>query len=121
MTSPVAVAETLLAPGAQRDRLTADIYRGEDRADHPIAKLELAFDLKTACGPIERRMRDAKMADVAVAKAAGVIDDRDAALLARAEEAIAEVIAVDAFAAEELSGAGAKDRHARPPLSVAAE
>jgi acyl-CoA dehydrogenase len=107
-----AAAETLLSPSEQRDRLTRDIYLGEGRADHPLAHLEYAFALKSACGLAEKKMRDARVRDPDLARQNGVISDDDHALLRRADKAIDRVIAVDAFPMEDISPIAAQHRQA---------
>src|SRR5690606_33679956 len=58
-----AVAEILLSPSTQRDRLTPGLHCGEGRDDHALAHLEEAFLLVVGADPIEKKMRDAKVRD----------------------------------------------------------
>jgi acyl-CoA dehydrogenase len=97
------VAAILLEPSAQRDRLTPGLYLGEGRDDHPVRALEEAFRLVAACAPAEKKMRDAKIRDVAEAHRQGVIDDRERAAIEAAAAAVQRVVAVDAFPMEEVS------------------
>jgi alkylation response protein AidB-like acyl-CoA dehydrogenase len=75
------LAEMLMVPGAQRDRLTVDVYLGEGREGHPMRDLEEAFELAVASEPAEKKMREAKIRDVEEALAKGAITVEDAALL----------------------------------------
>jgi len=108
------VAEILLEPSVQRDRLTPGLYLGEGRPDHPLALLEDAFMQAAAVAPIERKMRQARATGVADALLRGIISEDDAALLTEAQAAAARVIAVDAFAAAELRGPAATKSTPRP-------
>ena len=114
------VAEILMTPSAQRDRLTPGLYLGEGRPDHPLAQLEAAFIQATAVGPIERKMREARATGVADALLRGIISEDDAALLTEAQAATARVIAVDAFAAAELSQQKTGEEPAASPARGAA-
>ncbi|BAT58637.1 acyl-coenzyme A dehydrogenase [Variibacter gotjawalensis] len=105
------VAEILLAPSEQRDRLTPDLYWGEGRKGHPLAELEDAFWQRTACAPIEKKMRDAKLRDAETAMRNGIITRDEANRLRWAKAAVARVIAVDAFPAEALSRMPEKPDH----------
>lgn len=115
------VAETLLHPGAQRDRLTPDVYQGEGRADHPMAHLEDAFRQVSAIAPIEKKMHEAKIRDVEDALRRGAITEDEHAQLLRAREAIQRVIAVDAFPMTEVSPLASQHQPARRQNNEAAE
>ncbi len=105
------VAAILMRPSSQRDRLTPDIYLGEGRADHPIADLELAFELVTAAAPIEKNMRIAKVSDLDEALKTTVINQAEYDQMTEARAAVARVIAVDAFPASQVSPIA--DQHRR--------
>ncbi|WP_062203159.1 acyl-CoA dehydrogenase [Aureimonas sp. AU12] len=107
------VAEILMRPSSQRDRLTPDLYLGEGRERHPIADLEHAFRLVTDAAPIAKRMREAKIRDRAAALAAGVVTAEEIAQLEAMDAAVLRVIEVDAFPMEEVSPIAAQ--HRRPP------
>jgi acyl-CoA dehydrogenase len=96
-----ACAAILTQPSATRDRLTVDLYRGTD--DGGVARLDRAFALTTAIKPVRDRLRQAHVHDIAVARQRGVISDAEADQLKAVQLAVAEVIAVDDFAAEELT------------------
>jgi acetyl-CoA C-acetyltransferase len=51
------LAEMLMTPGSQRDRLTVDLYLGEGRDGHPLRDLELAFELAVAAPRLSCRWR----------------------------------------------------------------
>jgi len=107
------VAETLLAPSAQRDRLTPDLYLGEGRKDHPMRDLEDAFRLVVKAGPAEKKMREAKIRDAGEARERGVISGEEFSSLAEVQEAVRRVVAVDAFPMEAVSPIAAQHRPAR--------
>ncbi|MCO5147808.1 MAG: acyl-CoA dehydrogenase [Aquamicrobium sp.] len=97
------VAETLLSPSAQRDRLTPGLYLGEGRQHHPMRDLEEAFRLVVEAAPLEKKLREAKLDDAGEARERGLISDEEFDRLARVGEAVARVVAVDAFPMEEVS------------------
>jgi len=96
-------AAILTTPGDSRDRLTANIYRG--RNDDAVLKLETAFQLAIATQPIQDRLRKARIKDWRTSDKIALSED-DKAQLAATERAVAAVIAVDDFAAEDLLPAG---------------
>jgi acyl-CoA dehydrogenase len=96
-----ACAAILTQPSATRDRLTVDLYRGAD--DGGVARLDRAFALVTAVKPLRDRLRQAHVHDIAVARQRGVLSDAEVDQLKVVQLAVADVIAVDDFAAEELT------------------
>lgn len=104
------VAETLLAPSAQRERLTPGLYLGEGREDHPVKDLEEALRLVAEAASAEKRMREAKVGDAREARERGVITGEEFDTLARMREAAGRVVAVDAFAMEKVSAPAARRR-----------
>ncbi|WP_185985204.1 acyl-CoA dehydrogenase [Aureimonas mangrovi] len=109
------VAGILMRPAAQRDRLTPDLYLGTRHEEHPIRDLEAAFDLVTRAAPAAKKMREAKLRDRDKALEGKIITAEDAALLAEAEAAVARVVAVDAFPAEDVSPLAAQHRRDKEP------
>jgi len=97
-----ACAGLLLAPSATRDRLTAGIFHGT--GNNGIARLERAFELTIAAAPLHERMRRAHVRDIEAARRQNVINDIEAAALHAAAHAVAEAVAVDDFAPEEITG-----------------
>ena len=97
------VAEMLMEPGAQRDRLAPDLYLGEGHEEHALKDLERAFDLLAGVAPIERKLRDAGVREVERAVETGLISGDEHRRLVEAQEAVARVIAVDAFPMAEIS------------------
>lgn len=95
-------AQLLLQPSATRDRLTADLIRGG--GDDAIGRLEDAFARVSALGDLLERLRREGVRDWRLARQAGVLSEAQAADLAAAEAAVAEVIEVDDFAPEDLTG-----------------
>ncbi|KQT65121.1 MULTISPECIES: acyl-CoA dehydrogenase [unclassified Aureimonas] len=105
------VAEILMRPSSQRDRLTPDLYLGQGREGHPVRDLEGAFALVTEVAPLEKRLREAKSASPEAARDAGLIDEAELAKLSAAREAVRRVIEVDAFPMADVSPiAGQHDR-----------
>jgi acyl-CoA dehydrogenase len=96
-----ACAAILLEPSAARDRLTVDIYHGAD--DGGVGRLDRAFALISAVKPLRDRLRQAHAHDIAVARQRGLINDAEADQLKAVQLAIAAVVAVDDFPAEEIS------------------
>jgi acyl-CoA dehydrogenase len=96
-----ACAAILLAPSAARDRLTVDIYHGAD--DGGVGRLDRAFALISAIQPLRDRLRQAHVHDIAEARQRGLINDAEADQLKAVQLAVAAVVAVDDFAAEEIS------------------
>jgi acyl-CoA dehydrogenase len=119
------VAGVLLAPGEQRDRLTAGVYvpTGEDE---PLAVLEHAFELAAEAEPLLARVRRAQKtgelptgppeAVLTEAVAAGVLNEAEAELVRRAAELRREVVQVEEFSREEYLALGGE---IRKPASVA--
>jgi acyl-CoA dehydrogenase len=104
-------ARILLSPGAARDRLTRGVYFTEDGLGLP--ELNFAFAAVNAAEPASRRLRaithevvlpSNHEALIAVAQATGDFSDEEAALVRRAQNAVANVVAVDDFAPGELRG-----------------
>jgi len=114
------VAAILLEPTAQRERLTPNLYLGEGRDGHPVRDLEEAFHLVAASAPIEKKMREAKLRDPEQAHRRGLISDDELAHIRAAEAATARVIAVDAFAMEDISPLASQHRRGKK-LHEAAE
>ena len=103
------VSETVLKPGAARDRLIAGIYL-PDTEDQAIYQLNNAFNLAVACETAEQKIKQARRNgvlvddDIDAALAADVIDTEEAETLRAASEARMKVIEVDHFAPEEYAG-----------------
>jgi len=98
-------AAAVQSAGPVRDRLTSEMYLPADDAE-PLAQLEAAFASAGESQKLRRRLKrgghelpdgadfDAWVGDL---RAAGAVDDGEAALLTRAREAAAAAIAVDDF------------------------
>lgn len=116
------VAGLARQPGAQRDRLTAEIHLPAD-PDHPLRVLERAFRLSTETAPLETALRRAERAGkvaegedrIASGEAAGVLDAEQARQLRAAQAARAEAIVVDDFSWEEYAGVGTPVEQAATP------
>jgi acyl-CoA dehydrogenase len=96
-----ACAAILLEPSAARDRLTVDIYHGAD--DGGVGRLDRAFALISEVQPLRDRMQQAHVRDIAAARQRGLINDAEADKLKAVQLAIAAVVAVDDFPAEEIA------------------
>ena len=96
------IAEILLQPSAQRERLTPGLNLGEGREDHPVRNLEEAFGLVHQAAGVWKRMRASGVRDPEEAFRRGIISLAQQELVTRAEAAVARVVAVDAFDSDEL-------------------
>lgn len=103
------VATLMLKPSAAFDRLSEGLFISRNRAEATGA-LEYAFQLVTDIKAIETRIREARKAGLLrdespdAALQAGVISAAEAQLLHDTAAAVREVIMVDDFSHEELSG-----------------
>ncbi|GLK44933.1 acyl-CoA dehydrogenase [Novosphingobium resinovorum] len=106
-------AAILLEPCPARDRLVENVYIGGQ--DEAVARLTEAFRKTVTTQPIHDRMKQAHVLNADEALTAGLISAEERKQLREADAAVAEVIAVDDFAPEELA------RRAEAPLREAAE
>ena len=116
-------ANLLLEPSATRDRITAGIYRPTD--DSGVARLNRAFRIVIAAQPLRDKLRKAHVG-VAAARAQGLISEDEKVQLEALAKAVADVINVDDFSAEELTSGAHDDRRHAPggvpsPVHHAAE
>ena len=103
-------ARTILAPGTQRDRLTAGIPTGDDPT-RGLGRLEHTLQLCTAAAPVLQKIKDAVRQKtlpkappdqlLAEAQAQGVISADDAQRVREAEQARRAAIEVDSFTLDE--------------------
>jgi acyl-CoA dehydrogenase len=98
-----ACAEVLTEPSEARERLTAGVHCGDAGA---VRDLEEAYARVVAVAPLRRRLKEAKADGIEEGLAKGLVSEEEAARLREAEAAVARVVAVDDFAAEELSPYG---------------
>jgi acyl-CoA dehydrogenase len=113
-----ACARVLLAPSAQRDRLTEGVYLPQS-ADEPLARLEHALRASVAAAPLLERIRQASRAGklpkgspealVGGAVEAGVVTPAEAAVVEVAQTARRRATEVDSFSPEEYFGRLARD------------
>ncbi|KFI22634.1 acyl-CoA dehydrogenase [Nitrosococcus oceani] len=102
-------AALLLSPSSSRDRLTAGVFLGSREKD-PIARLEEAFKTVIAADEANKKLRRAakerglKSLSLEEAVSRGVISEVEAKLAEKAEKLTWEIITVDDFTPEELSG-----------------
>ncbi|SDD45975.1 acyl-CoA dehydrogenase [Ruegeria marina] len=95
-----ACAELLFTPSATRERITGRIFEGCDRDG--VALLNRAYGLVAETEPLRAKLHETGLGAEA-ALAAGILSETDRDKLIEAEEAVREVVAVDAFAPEEIS------------------
>ncbi|CAM4186117.1 Acyl-coenzyme A dehydrogenase [Bordetella muralis] len=88
-------ADLLLAPSPTRDRLIANLQRGE--GDDVLAQLERAFALVNAVQPLHDKLKREGVRDWREAHRGGAITDEQARQIEAAEEAVRRVVAVDDF------------------------
>jgi acyl-CoA dehydrogenase len=112
------IVEPLMMPSATRDRLAQGIYRTLEPGN-PLGLLQEALELSVVCEPIEKRIRVEGVktgrvtaldlpGQIEQALAAGLIDDREAAMLRLYDRKVMDIIHVDDFATEDLA-AGRRD------------
>jgi acyl-CoA dehydrogenase len=102
------VSDIIAEPGAARDRLTAGIYIGEETE---LGRLDRAFRLMAELEPVRQKMRKARLRSAEEAEAAGILSPNEAARMGQALGLVREVLEVDRFASEDLTG---KAAHKRP-------
>jgi acyl-CoA dehydrogenase len=117
-----AIARAALEPGEFRDRLTRDIFITNDPADR-MGLLEYTLRKAVAAEDADRKLERAirrgevkRYHDrdcIAEAEAKGVVTENEARALAELRDLVARVIAVDAFAADAVTG-----RDAAAPLAA---
>lgn len=104
------VVALMLAPGPARERLTCGLYLSHD-VQEATGCLERAFALAGPAEALEARLhaarRDGRLTSAGpdAARAAGVLDATEAALLAEAHARVRQAIAVDDFSPADLTGA----------------
>lgn len=108
------LAEILMKPSEQRDRLTPDLYLGQGHDHHPLKYLERAFRLVIDAAPIEKKMRASKVSNPQEAHDMDLITDGEFTQLREAQEAVARVIAVDAFPMEDISTTADQHKKKKP-------
>jgi hypothetical protein len=94
-------ADFLFEPSETRDRLVSGVHCG--RLGGGIGDLEDAFALVVEVTPLRARMKEAGIDDIDTARERGVLGPEEAERLHAAKAAVDRVVAVDDFAAEELS------------------
>ena len=112
-------AHTLMNPGEQRDRLTANLFVPKDR-EVGLGRLEHAFELCAAADVlhtrVKRAVRSGKIprgrpaAMVQAAREAGLLNDEEVAQIEAAEAARQEAIQVDCFTLAEYAETAAEPR-----------
>ena len=98
-------ADLLLEPSEARDRLTDGVFVSRE-SDDVTGRLEYALERVLAAEPVERKLRERKIADPAKALEAGIISEAEAELLREAADAMRAAVMVDDFAPEEIGRKG---------------
>jgi len=101
-------ANLLMSPSPARNRLTSGIYIGG--ADTPLGQLDEAYRKVDALKAVRLKMKKAKTYDIEMALAAGVISNDEAEKLHETQALVREVLEVDDFAPEELTGPAQRAR-----------
>ncbi|KAK0361000.1 hypothetical protein LTR94_025092, partial [Friedmanniomyces endolithicus] len=105
-----ACAKLIMEPGPVRDRLTDQVYIGNEA----VGRLEEALRLVTAAKPLHDRLKQQRIRDWRQAHGRGLVGDLEARQLEAVEAAIAEVIAVDDFDPKALARRPASEADADP-------
>ena len=97
-----ACAQALMAPGAQRDRLTDGVMKGA--TEDGISRLDDAFALDVETEPLRQKIKEAGHEDDwAAAEKAGIIGRAERERLDRRDQAILGAIVVDDFAPDAMA------------------
>ncbi|MGI9373527.1 MAG: acyl-CoA dehydrogenase [Hyphomicrobiales bacterium] len=96
------VAELIQKPGPARERLTEGIYIGDK--DDILGRVEYAFTQVTGVAMLKRKMRQARIKDIEEALAKEVITSDEAERLHEVQALVRDVLQVDDFSLEELTG-----------------
>lgn len=94
-------AKLLMSPSNTRDRVTAGVFAG--RGEDGMAQLEKAFAMVISAAPLREKMRQAHVHDLDEAQERGIVNEDEARHLTETDAAVGAVVAVDDFAAAELS------------------
>jgi len=105
-----ACAHLLMEPSATRDRLTENVYIG----DEAVGRLEQAFELVVETQPIHDRLKQQRIRRWQDARDQDLLSTEEMASLEAADAAVAAVIAVDDFAPDELARVAGKRRGGLP-------
>jgi acyl-CoA dehydrogenase len=111
------LAEAAMTPGASRNRLCEEAWRGPER-DNPLHLLEQALVMSIEAEPLEKKLRVEGVrtgrlqaidprAQIDEAVPLGLLTEAEAALLRRYDALVMSIINVDDFAPHELGVAGA--------------
>lgn len=114
-----AVSDAISKPNGARDRLTEGIYVGGD--DRELGRLERAFQRNAEVAPAKAKMRKARIRDIEKALSEAVITQDEAENLHEVTAMIREVLKVDDFAPEELTGKKKPKARAKTPQKPSAK
>ncbi len=117
------IAKALMIDGEQRDRITGGVYAPLDR-ENPLGRMEHSFRLVQKAGLISKKIKIAVKQGqleklpvselLALAIEKGIINQDEAALLAKAETARLDAITVDSFSIEEYNRSGDQSYQVNP-------
>lgn len=99
-----ACARVVLKPSKARERLTPGIYL--PKSGEGLALLEKTFSWMAETEPLRKKLKQAGLENARGAVGKGVFNRREARQWREMEKAVAAVVAVDDFAAEDLSRKG---------------
>jgi acyl-CoA dehydrogenase len=131
------IVSLVLEPSATRDRLTREVYVSNDQSD-PRGVLEAAFlkviESEDASHKLDRAVRQGTVHRflgndfIAEAVQKGIVTSQEGELLRERERLVAQVIAVDHFDPDEITGKSAIGHNSRaanafdkPPHAMGAE
>lgn len=106
-------AEILLTPSDTRNRLTENIFGGNN--DDGLTRLNTAFKLASETSTISKKMRNAKIKDWRQAKAQKIITHTEAKKMEKLETAIEKAIEVDDFLPNAFSRSQKQHTHTSIP------
>jgi len=95
------VSNLISEPTTARDRLTQGIFVGKDTE---LFRVDEAMRLMVELDPIKQKMRKSRIRDADEALAKGIISENEAARMRDALEKVAEIVRVDDFTLEEITG-----------------
>jgi len=95
------VSNTISEPTQARDRLCQGIYVGKETE---LFRVDEAMRLMVELDPIKQKMRKKRIRDADEALAQGIISENEAARMKEALVKVGEVVRVDDFALEEITG-----------------
>ena len=112
------VSDLIATPGEARDRLIEGIFIGEP--DSERGRLEHGLVMSEELAPVRQKMRKAKVRDIEKALADNVITEDEAERLHELSALVREVVKVDDFAPEEITGKPKPRARRKAPVKASA-